>query len=158
MTQDQKQRLETVDAPAEIFELIDARPEEAPAKTGDHDYFVRRNGLTYAGTHLLIDIQGGKGLRDLGHIDRTLREAVAAVGATLLRVDLHRFDDNGGISGVAVLAESHMSIHTWPEANYAALDVFVCGACDAYLAVPVFRRAFEPVSLQVSEHKRGILA
>ena len=50
-----------------------------------------------------------------------------AAGATLLHIHLHHFTPNGGVSGVAVLAESHISIHSWPEYGYAALDVFMCG-------------------------------
>jgi S-adenosylmethionine decarboxylase len=42
---------------------------------------------------------------------------------------------------VLVLAESHVSIHTWPERDYAALDIFVCGDCDPYKALPRSRRA-----------------
>ncbi len=130
--------------------------ETVPVAEGN-DYFVRRNGLAYAGTHLLIDIWGASGLDDLGLVDAALREAVAATGATLLRMDLHHFSPNGGISGVAVLAESHMSIHTWPERAYAALDVFVCGTCDPYKSVPVLRRIFRPSSVQLAEMKRGLM-
>ncbi len=121
------------------------------------DYFVQRDGLAFAGIHLLIDIWGATRLDDLTHVDAALREAVAATGATLLNLDLHHFTPNGGISGVAVLAESHMSIHTWPERGYAALDVFVCGACDPYKSIPVLRRAFKPESIQLAEHKRGLI-
>jgi methionine-R-sulfoxide reductase len=84
-----------------------------------------------------------------------LRDAAAAAGATLLHVHLHHFTPNGGISGVAVLAESHISIHTWPERGYAALDVFMCGACDPRLSVPVLREAFRPERVIVEEHRRG---
>jgi S-adenosylmethionine decarboxylase len=87
-----------------------------------------------------------------------LRDSAAAAGATLLHVHLHHFGPNAGLSGVAVLAESHISIHTWPERGYAAIDVFMCGACDPYKAVPVMREAFEPGNVQLSEQKRGILA
>jgi len=60
-------------------------------------------------------------------MEATLREAVLQAGATLLHIHLHHFTPNGGISGVAVLAESHISVHTWPERNFAAFDVFMCG-------------------------------
>lgn len=123
----------------------------------DTSHFVAKDGLRYAGTHLLIDIWQAERLDDLSHVETTLRDAVAAVGATLLRIDLHHFSENGGISGVAVLAESHMSIHTWPECGYAALDVFVCGGCDAYKAIPVLRAAFRPRDVRVSEVKRGLV-
>lgn len=126
-------------------------PETGPS------YFAHRDGLTYAGTHLLIDIWQAEQLDDLDHVEQTLTEAVEAVGATLLRIDLHHFTENNGVSGVAVLAESHMSIHTWPECGYAALDVFVCGECDPYKAVPVLKRAFRPGNIQVAEYKRGLV-
>ncbi len=118
--------------------------------------FVVKDGLTYAGTHLTIDLWGAKRLDDLHFIERTMREAVAATGATLLRIDLHHFEPNGGVSGVALLAESHMSIHTWPERGYAALDVFTCGTCEPHKAVHVLKRAFEPETVQVNELKRGM--
>ena len=138
--------------------LRQVRSPEADAATLEKssDYFVQRDGLAFAGLHLLIDIWGASRLDDLPHVDAIMREAVAATGATLLNIDLHHFTPNGGISGVAVLAESHMSIHTWPERGYAALDVFVCGACDPYKAIPVLRRAFTPDSIQLAEHKRGL--
>jgi S-adenosylmethionine decarboxylase len=87
-----------------------------------------------------------------------LRDATTAAGATLLHVHLHHFGPGAGLSGVAVLAESHISIHTWPERGYAAIDVFMCGACDPYKAVPVMKRAFEPATVQLSEQKRGVIA
>ncbi len=130
-------------------------PETEPARA-DEDFFVRRNGVQYAGTHLLIDLWGARRLDDPGLAETTLREAVKAVGATLLHVHVHRFSPNRGVSGIAVLAESHISIHTWPETGYAALDIFVCGECDPYAAIPVFRRAWSPEQVRLSEHKRGL--
>ena len=121
-------------------------------------YFVRKDGVQYAGTHLLIDLWGAENLDDLEAVDRAMRAAVEACGATLLDLNLHHFNPNGGVSGVAVLAESHISIHTWPERSYAALDVFVCGACDPYRAIPVLREAFRPETVQLAEQKRGLLA
>lgn len=123
----------------------------------ESSHYVTKDGLTYAGSHLLIDIWGAERLDDLPHVEETLAEAVRATGATLLNLDLHHFSPNNGVSGVAVLAESHMSIHTWPELGYAALDVFVCGGCDPHKAVPVLRRAFQPTNIQLSEHKRGLV-
>src|SRR3546814_1139583 len=94
-----------------------------PGSTSDErlDHFVKRDGLTFAGTHLIIDLWGAKRLNEIEHIEAALKDCVAAAGATLLHVHLHHFSPNGGVSGVAVLAESHISIHTWPECDYAAL-------------------------------------
>ncbi len=142
-------------AEGRIKPVARARPEPARA---DEPFFVRRGGVRYAGTHLLIDLWRATRLDDLDLVEATLREAAGAVGATLLHVHVHRFTPNRGVSGIAVLAESHISIHTWPESGYAALDIFVCGDCDPYAAIPVLRRAFSPGEVQLGEHKRGLTA
>lgn len=119
------------------------------------DHFIVKNGVQCAGTHLIIDLIGAKGLDDIDLIDRTLRKCVDEAGATLLHIHLHHFTPNAGVSGVAVLAESHISIHTWPERDYAALDVFMCGDASPELCIDVLREAFSPDKLVVGEHLRG---
>ena len=93
------------------------------------DYFVERDGMRFAGTHLLVDLWGATNLADPSLIDAALRDAAVRAGATILHSHFHHFTPNGGVSGVVVLAESHISIHTWPERNFAAVDIFMCGAC-----------------------------
>ncbi|MGA9865046.1 MAG: adenosylmethionine decarboxylase [Acetobacteraceae bacterium] len=122
------------------------------------DYFVEKDGQRFAGMHLLVDLWGAHGLSDPDHIDRALREAAEAAGATILHSHFHHFGPDGGVSGVVVLAESHISIHTWPERDFAAIDIFMCGACDPYLSVPVLRAAFRPASVELSEQRRGLLS
>ncbi len=119
------------------------------------DHFIVKNGVRCAGAHLIIDLYGAERLDDLDHIEATLRRCVDAAGATLLHIHLHHFEPNGGVSGVAVLAESHISIHSWPEVNYAALDVFMCGNASPDACVPVLREAFKPEKIAVSELLRG---
>jgi S-adenosylmethionine decarboxylase len=119
------------------------------------DHFVVRNGVRCAGAHLIIDLYDAKKLDDIGHIEAALRQCVEAAGATLLHIHLHHFEPNGGVSGVAVLAESHISIHSWPENGYAALDVFMCGDAKPEACVPVLRKAFKPKKIAVSELLRG---
>ncbi len=119
------------------------------------DHLVVRNGVKCAGAHLIIDVYGGDRLDDLSHVEETLIDCVEAAGATLLHIHLHHFDENGGISGVAVLAESHISIHSWPEHAYAALDVFMCGDAAPEKCVDVLREAFRPERIAVSEILRG---
>jgi S-adenosylmethionine decarboxylase len=85
----------------------------------------------YDGIHLIADLIGGSGLDDVALVERALRDAAAAAQATLLELRLHAFGPGQGITGVALLAESHISIHSWPEHGYAAVDIFVCGRrCD----------------------------
>ena len=121
----------------------------------DKDFFVVRDGVRFAGTHLIIDVYGGSFLDDLKLVEDALRKAVDAAGATLLHIHLHHFTPNGGISGVAVLAESHISIHTWPESGYAALDVFMCGEANPHATIEILRDAFAPERIAVEEHLRG---
>ena len=123
----------------------------------EKDYFIHRNGLRYAGVHLIVDLWGASRLDDPAHIDAVLREGALASGATILHGHFHHFSPNGGVSGVLVLAESHVSIHSWPERDYAALDIFVCGECDPYKALPALKRGFLPERVQLSEHKRGLI-
>ena len=118
------------------------------------DHFALRNGVRCAGVHLIVDLHGAKGLDDIDLIEATLRRCVDAAQATLLHIHVHHFQPNG-VSGVAVLAESHISIHTWPEAGYAALDVFMCGSADPDACIPVLREAFSAKEVVVDELLRG---
>jgi len=128
-----------------------------PVNDDQKDHFITRNGLTYAGSHLIIDLWEAEGLNDRDRIETALIDAVKAAGATLLHIDLHTFCEGGGISGVAVLAESHISVHTWPEKGYAAFDVFMCGDAEPRKALGVFKAAFNPGRIVIGEHKRGVL-
>lgn len=114
------------------------------------------DGFVAPGLHLLIDYWGCANMQDETGIGATLRAAAEACGATVLDVHLHSFGDKAGITGVATLAESHISIHTWPEIDYVALDVFVCGTCDAFKALEVLEQYFTPSRQQLSVHERGL--
>ena len=124
---------------------------------GAKDYYVTRDGVKFAGTHLLIDLWGASLLDDQALIEATLRRCATEAGATILHCHLHRFEPNGGVSGVLVLAESHISIHSWPERSFAALDVFMCGDCDPYKAVPILKEVFTPDFVTLAENKRGLM-
>ena len=119
------------------------------------DHFIIKNGVEYSGTHLLLDLWGASRLDDLAYIKEILRDCVTVCDATLLHIHLHQFSESGGISGVAVLAESHISVHTWPERNYAAFDVFMCGAAKPSNTIAILQDAFTPDELNVKEILRG---
>ena len=122
------------------------------------DYFVERDGMKFAGMHLLVDLWGATNLDDPAHIDVALRDAALIAGATILHSHFHHFTPNGGVSGVVVLAESHISIHTWPERDFASIDIFMCGACNPYDGLPALKAAFTPASINLSENRRGLIA
>ncbi len=130
------------------------RQEDTRQEDTRQDHFAVRNGVRCAGVHLIVDLHEAERLDDIGHIETTLRRCVEAARATLLHIHLHHFHPNG-VSGVAVLAESHISIHTWPEAGYAALDVFMCGSADPDQCIPVLRGAFSAKHVGVNEILRG---
>jgi len=119
-----------------------------------HDHFGERDGTVYAGTHLIIEVIGGKRLDDIPTIEAAFRDCIRACEATLLHIHLHRFSPQG-VSGVALLAESHISVHTWPEAGYGAFDVFLCGKADPWKAVDVLKAAFDADDVRVQEILRG---
>ena len=106
------------------------------------------------GTHLIIDVFDGVGLDDPARIEAALRRAVSAADATLLDLHLHRFAPQG-VTGVAMLAESHITVHTWPEKAYGAFDTFMCGAADPWAVVDVLAKAFQTENVQVRALSRG---
>ena len=117
--------------------------------------FVERDGIKFAGTHLVIDLFGAKHLGDLDTVEQALKRCVEAAGATLLHSHLHHTVPGMGVSGVAVLRDGHISIHSWPDAGYAAFDVFMGGNARPHAIVEVLRQAFSARDVVVKEHKRG---
>ena len=108
------------------------------------------------GKHLLIDLWDVASIDEIDEIKNILSEAAEICGAKVLEIILHKFGEQCGITGVAILAESHISIHTWPEISYVAIDVFMCGSCDPTQSISVFKKYFNPGKLDVSEHQRGM--
>ena len=119
------------------------------------DHFIVREGLEYAGSHLILDLWGARHLDDLDLMEKAMREVVDVSGATLLHIHLHHFTPSGGVSGVAVLAESHISVHTWPERDFAAFDVFMCGTAKPEMSIPILKQYFYPSRMEVTEQLRG---
>lgn len=130
--------------------------QEQDGYTITQDHFIQRDGIEYAGTHLILDLWGASNLDDLTLMEDSMKAAVKAANANLLHIHLHHFTPNYGISGIAVLAESHISVHTWPERNFAAFDIFMCGDAKPEKTIPVLEAAFKPSQLNVNELLRGM--
>lgn len=145
------------DLPSDNQHVLDRMPAEAAMGHEEErtDYFIRRDGMVFAGTHLLVDLWGASNLDNPEGIDAALREAAIVAGATILHSHFHHFTPNGGVSGVVVLAESHISIHSWPERNFAAVDIFMCGECDPNRSIPILEKAFTPSRIDRIEQRRG---
>lgn len=109
------------------------------------------------GRHLILEMWGCKNLDSAEAAESALREMVTALDVTLLDLRVHPFSPHG-VTGVAIVSESHLAIHTWPEYGYAAVDVFTCGGRrDPDAAMPVLRKYFQPERVQVMEMTRGQL-
>lgn len=109
-----------------------------------------------AGIHILLDFYGAKNINSMKFVKKSLVEAIRASKFKLIKINLHKFSPHG-VSGVAIIAESHISIHTWPEYNFAAIDIFVCGGKNARPAIKSLKKAFKPKRAVCNEILRGKL-
>ena len=109
------------------------------------------------GRHLLLDLQGvsPRLLSDAAFIERTLFTAARAAGATPIDARLQHFGPGQGVTGVLLLKESHISIHTWPEYEFAAVDIFMCGATHPEAAARHVCDAFAPTATKLRDQARG---
>ncbi|MFW6149620.1 MAG: adenosylmethionine decarboxylase [Atribacterota bacterium] len=113
--------------------------------------------MDYLGSHLLVELYecNSKKLNDLKKLESVLEEAVRISGATALKSSFHQFAPQG-VSGVIIIAESHFTIHTWPEYGYAALDIFTCGErIDSQRALDYIEKELDVKTVSVTEMKRG---
>ncbi|MGY4567215.1 adenosylmethionine decarboxylase [Bradyrhizobium sp. USDA 3256] len=107
-----------------------------------------------AGTHLFIDMWEAKNTGNAEAIEAAVNQAVKDANATLLDATYCKYSEDGGVTGFAILAESHICVNTWHDEKLIAIDVFFCGALDPYKCVPAFQNAFQPKRIDISEHKR----
>lgn len=111
------------------------------------------------GQHLLVEFYNCNPdqLDDVAGIERHMNEAARACGATIVQSSFHRFEPFG-VSGVVVISESHLAIHTWPEFGYASVDLFTCGdTVDPLVAYDYLRNALEAKGAEIQMLKRGNL-
>jgi S-adenosylmethionine decarboxylase len=148
---------EALDTVIQIPGKIPLPPTGFTSGDESEDHFIVRDGQEFAGTHLILDLWDARHLDDLERMERAMRECVKVSGATLLHIHLHHFTPSGGISGVAVLAESHISVHTWPERDYAAFDIFMCGDAVPEMSIPVLKQHFFPGRMEITEQLRGVV-
>ena len=109
------------------------------------------------GRHLVMELWDCQNLNSPKIVEQALLDIVEALNLTLLSLNVHPFSPIG-VTGVAIVSESHVVIHTWPELGYAAVDVFTCGEQrNPEDAVPVLREHFAPERIQVMEMTRGLV-
>lgn len=108
------------------------------------------------GQHLLIDCWGCSGRADDAQAVRAaMLEAVNAMAGTLLELNVHRFSPQG-LTAVAILSESHLALHSWPEEDYVAVDAFTCGgSVSPEAGIEVLRRYLQPAQISQRVVLRG---
>ncbi len=116
--------------------------------------------LKALGTHIVCELSGCDplALTDVEHVREMMIGAAREANATIIETAFHRFQPHG-VSGVVVIQESHLSIHTWPETGYAAMDFYTCGEhTDPWAACEYAAQKLGAKSILTSEVKRGIEA
>jgi len=114
----------------------------------------RMNNKTYLGIHLIAELFGCNNIHDIEHIKQSLEEAARLCGVTVLHSKFHEFIPQG-FTGYLLLAESHISIHTWPEHGYVALDIFTCGKRHPKQAAIYLKEQFGARRMSIREIQRG---
>lgn len=112
------------------------------------------------GKHVILELMDCERARlcDRDFLRTTLLAACRAAGATIMGDSFHTFTPYDGVSGVIIIAESHLSIHTWPEYNYAAVDIFACGnSLRPHKAVELMVSELRASEHSILELDRGIL-
>jgi S-adenosylmethionine decarboxylase len=95
-------------------------------------------------------------INDVSYIENSLIQATKSSNATIISHNFHKFSPYG-VSGVVVIAESHVAIHTWPEYKYAAVDIFTCGdTIDPWVIQEHLKEYFESKNVSSMEMKRGL--
>ena len=96
-------------------------------------------------------------LNNIDMVEKLMTEAALECGATIVQKCFHMFNPYG-VSGVVIIAESHLAIHTWPELGYAAVDLFTCGdKCDPKVSYEYLKKMFNSRNASYTELKRGII-
>jgi len=108
-------------------------------------------------THLLVELDGCEKsvLDDEARVRALMTQAALAAGATVVAEVFHRYSPQG-VTGVVVIEESHLSVHTWPECGYAAVDFYTCGKCRPERAVEVLREGFLAERIEIVTVSRGL--
>ncbi len=108
--------------------------------------------------HLIADFISPRNMiEDAEEIEQLLYDAARSAKNTPLKTAIHKFPVQG-VTGVILLAESHISIHTWPEHDYVSVDIFTCGkTTKPYNALEYLKKKFLPREIKVKEIKRGTL-
>ena len=106
------------------------------------DVLNTKMDLAVVGKHVIIECKGQHATLSEYDLRTLMINAASEGGATVVGCHFHTFGIQQGVTGVVLLAESHITVHTWPESLYAAFDIFMCGRCDPQAAAEVICNKF----------------
>lgn len=106
--------------------------------------------------HLIAEFYDSTNLENVNSIKNEMLIASRVAGCKILDSYFHQFGETNGVTGMILLKESHISIHTWPEYNYAAIDIFVCGSTFPDKAIEHLKDFFKPEKVEIKSLKRGV--
>ena len=110
----------------------------------------------HAGVHYMAEFWGAEVVTDPERLEALLHEAAGAARSTVVRQAMHAFTPQG-LTGFVLLAESHLSFHTWPERDYVAVDIFTCGGtADGRAAIDYLAQVLKPERVEVKRVERGL--
>lgn len=121
--------------------------------------FFNQDGKIHLGQHVLAEFFecDPNILNNIDKVEKYMVDAALECGATIVQKCFHMFNPHG-VSGVVIISESHLAIHTWPELGYAAVDLFTCGdKCDPKVAYEFLKKKFNSGNANFTELKRGML-
>ncbi len=117
----------------------------------------KKNQFKHAGIHLIAELWYGKIIENEKELKEILTEAVRKANCIPLKTAIHKFEPQG-ITGVVLLAESHLSLHSWPEYNYIAIDIFTCGdRAVPKKALDYLKKELAPKRVEIQKIERGII-
>jgi S-adenosylmethionine decarboxylase len=132
------------------------KPVSAASSTEERkDHLAEREGVRFAGHHLIVDLHGASRLDDIEHIERTLERCVEVAGGKLLHTHLHRARPGGGVSGVTVLADGNIFVHSRPKRGFVAFDLMFGAKSQPNRCLEVLREAFGAQDVVVRSCWRG---
>lgn len=116
---------------------------------------IAKNNLNSIGQHLIVDFWGAQQVEDPKKLGEFLIEAAKKAGNTPLKFSYHKFNPHG-ITGILLLAESHIAFHSWPEFDYLAIDIFTCGKKTfPEKALRYLKQKLKPKKIKVLKIERG---
>lgn len=140
------------------IDIVSEGSYDVTMKSNEHHrdfHLLEGDNFIYAGNHIIFDFWGSDDMLNEELIIKSCVEGVEVAGATVLHNHFHTFGEGMGLTGVLVLSESHLSLHTWPEIGLMTFDIYMCGEANPLVALDHLRKKLNPKKITMTSLKRG---